>query len=261
MPPQNQRESLQVSFEGWAGHRLVGRLECPSGTPVVFALFAHCFGCSKDSKAAFRISRALAEHQIAALRFDFTGLGESEGEFAATTFASNVEDVLAAARFLQREYQSPTLLVGHSLGGLAVILAAQQLPSANIVSSIAAPSNTECLRRTLLEHSPGIATTVVTEVRLMGQLVRVSKDILDGLVGNRIQEAVETLGRSLLVFHSPVDDVVGIDHAERLYGWAQHPKSLVALPGADHLLVDGADATFIGHVLAAYVGRHADRKQ
>ena len=246
-----------LRFPSPAGHELAGRLELPVGEPRAVALFAHCFTCGKDLKATTRISRALARRGIATLRFDFTGLGESEGDHAGTTFAANVDDVVAAADFLRREVMAPALLVGHSLGGAAVLAAAHRIAESTAVATIGAPSSTDHLRELLVRRAPGLAAGAdAVEVDLGGRPVRVGQALLDDLASTRLEERIAGLGRALLVMHSPVDGTVGIDHARRIFEAARHPKSFVALPEADHLLLrDPADAEYAAAVLCAWASR------
>src|SRR5687768_2506331 len=237
----------QIRFQGPAGNELAGHLELPVGEPTAVALFAHCFTCGKDLKATTRISRALARRGVATLRFDFTGLGESGGDHAATTFAANVEDLVAAADFLRRELMAPALLVGHSLGGAAVLAAAHRVPESVAVVTIGAPASTDHLRELLVRRAPQLAAGAeAVEVDLGGRAVRVGRALLDDLASTRLDERIAELGRALLVMHSPVDMVVGIDHARRIFEAARHPKSFVALPEADHLLLrDPADSEYV----------------
>jgi uncharacterized OsmC-like protein/alpha/beta superfamily hydrolase len=248
----------RVSFPGSTGARLAGRIEVPEeGEPAAFALFAHCFTCSKDLKSAGGICRELTARGIAVLRFDFTGLGESEGKFADTNFSSNVEDLVAAAAFLRRERRAPALLVGHSLGGLAMLAAAPLIPEAAAVATIGAPSDTGHLRSKLTVLAAADAGEPAAEVDLGGlRPVRIRRQLLDDLAADHLQGVLAGLGKALLLFHSPADNVVGIEHAERLFLAARHPKSFVSLGTADHLLTDPSDAAHVGAVLAAWSGRY-----
>ncbi len=256
------RKTLRVKFEGAQGHQLSGRLEMPAGEVTAWALFAHCFTCGKDLKAVVRIGRALAERGIAVLRFDFTGLGESAGEFADTDFSSNVADLVSAAEHMQREWGGPEILIGHSLGGAAVLAAAGRIPQARAVVTIAAPSDTEHLRDKLLEVAPELASEGAARIDLGGGSVQVRKQLLEDLEEQRMLDAIGELGRPLLVLHSPVDQVVGIDHARRIYQAAKHPKSFVSLDGADHLLLERPDdSRFVADVLAAWAARYVPRPQ
>ncbi len=252
----------RVRFEGALGEHLAARLELPEGEPRAFALFAHCFTCSKDLKAVVRISRALAERGVGVFRFDFTGLGESEGDFADTDFSSNLEDLVAAAGYLGERWGGPQILVGHSLGGAAVLAAAKRIPAARLVATLGAPSDTDHLRQTLLDRAPELAgegEAAEAEVDLAGRRIRVRRQLLEDLARQNVREAIASLDRPLLIFHSPVDRVVGIDHARRIYEAARHPKSFVSLDGADHLLLERpGDARFVGEVLSAWASRYVE---
>ena len=247
----------RVEFEGARGQRLVGRLELPpDGVPRATALFAHCFTCSKDIRCAVQVSRALAALEIGTLRFDFTGIGESAGDFAETTVSSNVDDLVAAAAFLERELGAPSLLVGHSLGGAAVLLAAGRLPTVRAVATIGAPAETTHVRRLLQAELDEIATHGEADVTLGGRAVTIGQAFVDDLDGARLLDAVAALDAALLLFHAPDDRLVGMDHAARLYTAAPHPKSFVSLAGADHFLSRAEDAAYVGAVLAAWAERY-----
>lgn len=247
----------RVRFEGGSGAMLAARLERPAGEPRSWALFAHCFTCSKDLKAVVRISRALVDRGIAVLRFDFTGLGESEGDFAETDFSSNLEDLVAAADHMRRVYRAPRLLVGHSLGGAAVLAVAGRIAEVAAVATLGAPSDTDHLKETLLRQAPELAESDEAEVVLAGRPFRIRRRLLEDLEEHGMREAIGALGVPLLIFHSPVDEVVGIEHAARIYRAARHPKSFVSLDGADHLLLARPeDARFVGEVLASWSGRY-----
>jgi len=249
-----KREHLR--FPGARGGTLAGRLESPVPEPTAYALFVHCFTCSKDLKAAGWISRALVDRGIAVFRFDFTGIGESEGDFTATDFSSNLDDLVAAADFLRERYQAPGLLVGHSLGGTAVLAAAERIPEARAVSTIGALSDTGHLRETLIHLSPELESRGEAEVDLGGgHPFRIRKELLDDLAEDHLQGVLHRLHRPLLLFHSPVDNVVGIEHAHRLFEAAKHPKSYMSLGMADHLLSRERDARYVGEILAAWAGR------
>ena len=247
----------RLKFPGSQDHELVGWLETRDATPVAYAIFCHCFTCSKDIKAAGRISRALAERGIAVLRFDFTGIGESEGDFAETDFSSNLEDLIAAADFLRSEREAPRLLIGHSLGGAAVLCAAPRIPEVSAVATIAAPSDTEHLRDTLVRLSPELEARGEAEIDLGGgRPFRIRQQLLDDLSEDHLQQILGNLGKPLLLFHSPLDRTVAVENAERLFLAAKHPKSFVSLGTADHLLSDERDALHAGEVLAAWARRY-----
>ncbi len=245
-------------FPNSDGQRLAGRLEWPLGTPRAFALFAHCFTCSKGSAAAARIARGLSRLGLAVLRFDFTGLGDSEGEFANTGFSSNVEDLVAAADALRREHRAPSLLIGHSLGGAAVLLAARRIPEVRAVATLAAPSEPGHVRRLLRGSEDEIRRAGSAEVELGGRRFRIGRAFLDDLEDATLLERLPELGAALLVAHSPQDEVVGIDHARRLFEAARHPKSFLTLDGADHLLTRRADAEYASGLIRAWVERYLD---
>ncbi len=250
---------MKVSFPSARGERLVGRLELPAFSVRACALFAHCFTCTKDLKAVGQISRSLAERGIAVLRFDFTGLGESGGDFADTDFSSNMQDLVAAADYMRAEFEAPRILIGHSLGGAAVLAMADQVPECVAVATIGAPSDTEHLSRALRRQAPGLAVEDEVEVNLAGRPFRIRRRLLEDLDAHNLMPAITSLDRALLVFHSPVDETVSIEHARRIYQTAKHPKSFVSLDTADHLLLsDARDARYVGSVLAAWAERYLD---
>jgi putative redox protein len=249
----------RVKFRGGSGFELAARVELPVGRPRAHALFAHCFTCSKDLKAARRISMALAERGIAVMRFDFTGIGESEGDFVETDFSSNVGDLVAAADFMREHYGPPRILIGHSLGGAAVLSAAARIPDSVAVATIAAPSDTSHLGDRLIRLAPELDRRGEAEVNLGGRRFRVRRELVDDLHENELEPAIAALGRALLVMHSPSDEAIGIDNAWRIFEAAGHPKSFVALEGADHLLLrNERDARYAAEVLAAWADRYLD---
>jgi uncharacterized OsmC-like protein/alpha/beta superfamily hydrolase len=254
-------KSEHLRFPGAQGQELAARLDSPVTTPSAYALFAHCFTCSKDIKAAGWISRALVERGVAVLRFDFTGLGESGGDFAGTDFSSNLDDLVAAADFLRREREAPRLLVGHSLGGCAVLAAAERIPEALAIATLGAPSDTEHLRQTIVRLAPDLEARGEAEVNLGGRPFRIRKQLLDDLEEDHLRGVLKRLHKALLIFHSPVDNIVGIDHARRLFEMAKHPKSFVSLDRADHLLTGERDARYAGDVLAAWSSRYLEGVQ
>jgi putative redox protein len=252
-------KSERLTFPGATGDQLAARLDHGGEEPRAYALFAHCFTCSKDLKAVSRISRALVRRGIAVLRFDFTGLGESEGEFAETDFSSNLEDLLAAAETLRQKYRAPELLIGHSLGGAAVLVAASEVPEAVAVATLGAPSDTQHLRDTLLSSAPELADEAEAEVTLAGRTFRIRRQLLEDLDRHKVLPAVGELDRALLVCHSPVDEVVDVDHARRIFEAARHPKSFLSLDQADHLLIrDPRDARWVADMLAAWASRYLE---
>lgn len=250
----------RISFLNGRGERLAARLELPEDErPQAFALFAHCFTCSKDLTAVVHISRALSSRRIAVLRFDFTGLGESEGEFAATTFGTQVSDLVAAARFLEQNYQAPQLLIGHSLGGTAVLAAAAEIPSARGVVTIAAPFHPGHLRGLLGEATEQIERNGEAPVEIAGRSFTIRKGLLEDLESRQPVETLQKLKAALLVLHSPHDEIVPLSNATEIYRAAPHPKSFISLEPADHLLTDSKDSRYAGEVIAAWAGRYLER--
>ncbi len=246
----NQR----VEFQNEDGHNLKGILDTPATAPRAYALFAHCFTCSKNLKAANHITRSLTEAGIAVLRFDFTGLGQSEGEFADTNFSSNVQDLIAACRYLDEHHEAPKILLGHSLGGTAVLQAAPEIPSSVAVATIGSPADPTHVGHMFTEHKETLAEKGEAEVHLGGRPFRVKQQFLDDLERHDLPTAVGSLRKALLVMHAPLDDIVEIDNASRLFSAARHPKSFVSLDKADHLLTGEAEARYAGQVLAAWAG-------
>ena len=250
-------ETLRIEFPNAEGQLLAARLEMPRGAPRAFALFAHCFTCSKDVHAATRISRALTADGLAVLRFDFTGLGGSEGDFANTDFTSNVEDLGAAAAWLAEAHRAPGLLVGHSLGGAAVLAAARSLPDVHAVATIAAPSNPSHLLEVFEPVVPEIEARGLASVRIGGRSFPITKRFLDDLDDHPLEQQLgASTGKAYLFFHAPGDRVVPIEHARRLFDAAPFPKSFVSLDDADHLLAREDDARFVADVLAAWSRRY-----
>lgn len=246
----------KVNFPGHDGGMLAARLDLPDGPVRAQALFAHCFTCSKDIFAAQRIAQGLAERGIAVLRFDFTGLGHSEGEFANTNFSSNVADLVAAANWLACEGCAPQLLVGHSLGGAAVLAAAGDIASVRAVATIAAPADADHVLANFEADLARIEADGAAEVRLGGRAFTIRRQFLDDVQSVRLEARIAALRRPLLVMHAPRDAVVGIDNATRIFVAARHPKSFVSLDEADHLLTRKADARYVAEVLAAWAARY-----
>lgn len=248
----------RFQFTGEGGHQLAAALELPDGEPAAFALFAHCFTCGKDTLAAKRISVALAARGIAVLRFDFTGLGSSEGDFANSTFSSNVADLVHAADHLRATRNAPSILIGHSLGGAAILAAAGKIPEVKAVATIAAPSDPGHVTGLFKEHLDNIRAQDEVEVSLAGRPFRIKREFLDDIVEHELMQDVTGLHKALLVMHSPVDDTVGIDNATRIFVAAKHPKSFVSLDHADHLLTKPADALYAAELIAAWTSRYID---
>ncbi len=248
----------RLAFRNSEGKRLSARLDLPiDEKPSAYAIFAHCFTCTKNFNAVVNIDRALARHGIAVLRFDFTGLGESEGDFSETNFSTNVTDLVAAADFLSANYEAPKLLIGHSLGGAAVLQAASKIASAQAVATIAAPADPSNLLRFLGEHSrESLETTGETTINLSGREFKIRKQFLDDLQQTRMKDAVVNLKMPLMIFHSPSDQVVPIENAGKIFAAAHHPKSFVSLDSADHLLSNREDSLYVGSVLGAWSIRY-----
>lgn len=250
--------SEKVTFPGHTGEMLAARLDMPAGPPRAFALFAHCFTCSKDIFAAARIANALAENGFAVLRFDFTGLGASDGEFANTNFSSNVQDLLEAANYLRENHAAPSVLVGHSLGGAAVLAAAGDIPEVRAVSTIGAPADAEHVIHNFGAAIDEIDETGSATVKLAGRDFTIHKQFLDDVRGSSLTDRLAKLKRALLVFHAPLDQTVGIENAAAIFSAAKHPKSFISLDDADHLLSRRADAIYVANVLSAWCTRFLD---
>ncbi len=249
----------KVTFPGGSGAELVGPLDHPVGRSRSVALFAHCFTCDRTSRAASRIARGLAEAGYTVLRFDFTGLGESEGAFAETTYTTNLDDLRAAARWLEGEVGAPQLLVGHSLGGAAVLAVAGEMDSVEAVAVVGAPSTPAHVTHLLADGVPTAGGHLA--VTIGGRELHVSQELARDLTAQPQLERVAGLGRPLLILHAPGDLVVGIDEARVIYETARHPKSFLALDGADHLLLDPRDAQFAATMIAAWADRHVTKEQ
>jgi alpha/beta superfamily hydrolase len=246
----------RVAFAGTAGQKLAARLDAPDEAPSAYALFAHCFTCGKDVFAATRIAQQLAAHGIAVLRFDFTGLGASEGEFANTNFSSNVADLVAAAAHLRENYQAPALLIGHSLGGAAVLAAAGSVPECKAVVTIAAPSDVRHVRHLLGDQAARIEADGEAKVMLAGRPFTIKRQFLQDAEEQQLTAKLAELRRALLVMHSPRDDTVDIANATRIFTAAKHPKSYLSLDTADHLLSARADAVYAADLIAAWAVRY-----
>ena len=249
---------IKATFENDQGEMLAGLLEMPDATPTAFALFAHCFTCSKDIAAASRITRNLAALGVATLRFDFTGLGNSDGDFSNSNFSSNVEDLTAAARYLETHHSAPKLLIGHSLGGAAVIAGAHVISSALAVVTIGAPSSASHVRHLFANARETIESAGRATVDLGGRQFAIKKQFLEDIDRYSSTEHIRSLNKALLVFHSPADSTVPIDEAARIYTAAKHPKSFVSLDQADHLLSRREDSEYVSQVIAAWASRYLD---
>jgi len=249
-------KSDKITFTGALGDTLAARLDMPDGEVRAYALFAHCFTCTKDIFAASRIAQGLTAHGIAVLRFDFTGLGASEGEFANTNFTSNVGDLVAAAEYLRENHAAPKLLIGHSLGGAAVLAAAPSIDEVEAVCTIGAPADPGHVTNNFGDDVCRIDAEGEADVTLVGRPFRIKKQFLDDIRAQKLKDTISHLNRALLIFHSPVDNVVGIENAQEIYVAAKHPKSFVSLDDADHLLSKRADAIYCANVIAAWADRY-----
>jgi uncharacterized OsmC-like protein/pimeloyl-ACP methyl ester carboxylesterase len=251
--------SERFNFPNSKGEQLAATLDLPLGKPAAFALFAHCFTCGKDILAAKRIAERLTIHGIGVLRFDFTGLGGSDGEFANTHFSSNVDDLVAAADHLRKMYGAPAILIGHSLGGAAVLAAAHKIVDARCVVTIAAPCDPAHVAGLFKDHIDKIREHGEVEVALAGRPFRIKREFLDDVAEKKLQNCLADLRKALLIFHSPTDDTVGIDNASHIFTAAKHPKSFVSLAGADHLLSKKSDAVYVAGVIAAWAERYLEQ--
>jgi uncharacterized OsmC-like protein/fermentation-respiration switch protein FrsA (DUF1100 family) len=248
----------RFQFPGSEGQQLAAALELPEGETLAYALFAHCFTCGKDVLAAKRIAVALAAKGIAVLRFDFTGLGSSEGDFANSTFSSNVADLVRAADHLRETRKAPAILIGHSLGGAAVLAAAGQIPEAKAIVTIAAPSDPAHITHFFADRIEDIRKQGNVEISLAGRPFHIKREFLDDIAEHNLMNHVARLRKALLIMQSPTDDTVSIDNATRIFVAAKHPKSFIALPGADHLLSDRRDGMYAADVIAAWAERYID---
>jgi uncharacterized OsmC-like protein/alpha-beta hydrolase superfamily lysophospholipase len=248
----------RFQFPGSEGQQLAAALELPEGETLAYALFAHCFTCGKDVLAAKRIAVALAAKGIAVLRFDFTGLGSSEGDFANSTFSSNVADLVCAADHLRETREAPAIVIGHSLGGAAVLAAAGQIAEAKAVVTIAAPSDPAHVTHFFADRIEDIRKHGKVEVSLAGRPFQIKREFLDDIAEHKLMDHVAKLHKALLIMQSPTDDTVGIDNATRIFVAAKHPKSFVSLPGADHLLSDRRDGMYAADVIAAWAERYIE---
>ncbi|MCT9000143.1 bifunctional alpha/beta hydrolase/OsmC family protein [Chelativorans intermedius] len=255
--------SQKLEFPGHAGARLAARLDLPNGPVRAFALFAHCFTCSKDLAAVRRIAAELAREGIAVLRFDFTGLGSSEGEFASTNFSSNTADLLAAADHLRTHYQAPSVLIGHSLGGAAVLAVAKDIPEVRAAVTIGAPSDAAHVLKNLGTSLEAVEKAGEAEVTLAGRTFTLRRQFVEDVRSQPLKAAISAMRKPLLILHAPLDETVGIENATEIFLAAKHPKSFVSLDTADHLLTRPQDAAFAARVIAGWLSRYivGDRPQ
>ncbi len=248
----------KLTFTSRQGHTLAAALEVPSQPAQAYAIFVHCFTCSKDIAAASRIARALSDKGIAVLRFDFTGLGNSDGDFANTNFSSNLEDLIEAANYLNTHYEAPSILIGHSLGGAAVLAAAQQIDSVKAVVTIAAPATGKHIEHLFTDHAEEIIANDEAMVDLAGRRFRIKRQFLEDVARFNDTEHIVRLNKALLIFHSPLDSMVPVSEASKIYRAAKHPKSFITLDQADHLLTQHKDADYVATMIASWLGRYID---
>ena len=242
----------KIEFEGALGETLAAKVDMPEGDHNACALFAHCFTCSKNLKAVGNIAKALNTKGVAVFRFDFTGLGDSDGSFEDTNFSSNVDDLVAASNYMEKEMGAPSILIGHSLGGAAVIQAAHRMESVDAVATIGAPSSPEHVAKHFESKKEEIEKEGSAIVKLAGRPFRIRKQFLDDLAESKMDDYISGLNRPLLVMHSPVDDTVGIDNAAHIYRTAKHSKSFISLFEADHLLMDESYSRYVGTIIAEW---------
>lgn len=246
----------KFEFEGSQGHTLSARLDKPEGDIKYYALFAHCFTCTKDIFAAGRIAKTLTQHGIAVVRFDFTGLGNSEGDFANTNFSSNVEDLVKAANYMRDHMEPPSILIGHSLGGAAVLAAAKNIPEVKAVTTIGAPFDSKHVSHHFKEKREEILEKGEAEVCLVGRPFKIKKQFIDDIENQNMHHDISNLNKALMIMHAPLDQTVGIENAAEIFKTAKHPKSYVSLDDADHLLSRREDAEYAGHVIAMWAARY-----
>ena len=251
-------KTQRFTFPGSNGNELAARLDLPSGPPRAYALFAHCFTCTKDILAASRIADGLTGKGIGVLRFDFTGLGGSDGEFSNTNFSSNVDDLIAAADHMRENLAAPQILIGHSLGGAAVLMAAGKMKEVRAVATIAAPADPAHVAHTFQSFVEEIETTGTADVLLGGRPFQIQKQFIEDIRSQNLEAAVAKLHKALLILHAPGDEIVGIENAAQLFQAAKHPKSFITLDGADHLLSRSADAKYAAEIIATWAGRYID---
>ncbi len=254
-------QSKTITFQNARGQTLAAKIDRPAQTPRAYAIFAHCFTCSKDLFAARAIAAALCAHDIAVFRFDFTGSGFSEGTFADTNFSTNVDDLVAAAQALRDNFSAPTILIGHSLGGAAVLAATQRIAEIKAVATIGAPADAAHVVHNLGASLEDIGAQGQAEVRLGRRTFTIKKQFVDDVEGQTLKEAIASLDAALLVLHAPLDDIVGIDNAAQIFSAAKHPKSFISLDTADHLISRHEDATYVADVIASWASRYVPEQK
>jgi uncharacterized OsmC-like protein/pimeloyl-ACP methyl ester carboxylesterase len=245
-------KAIRLEIPGPKGNMLAARLDLPTGAIRAYALFAHCFTCGKDGHAARRISSALTEKGIGVVRFDFTGLGDSEGDFASSNFSSNIDDLVEIAQFMAKEGKAPSLMIGHSLGGAAVLCASRHLDFVKAVACINAPATTDHLADLLTELTDDAGSSAIN---IGGRPFTITQQFLHDLASHKVLDCAAELGKPLLILHAPLDNIVGIDHARQIFEKARHPKSFVSLDDSDHLLSDKKDTSYAAEIIAAWGSR------
>lgn len=251
----------QLNIKNTNGDSLAATLELPSKPPKFYALFAHCFTCSKNTLAATYISKKLVERGIAVLRFDFTGLGSSEGDFSDTNFSSNLEDIISVSNFLKINHEEPELLIGHSLGGAAVLSVAQSIDSVKAVVTIGAPSTADHVQHLFSDLKENILNNSEVLADVGGRKFKIKKQFIDDISLHNTTEHLANLNKALLIFHSPVDSIVSIDEAAKIYQASRHPKSFVSLENADHLLTNKQDASYVADIISSWASRYLHQDQ
>jgi putative redox protein len=251
---------MKFNFTNKEGIELSGKLELPNGEPKAFAIFAHCFTCSKNFSVTSTISRSLAERGIATLRFDFTGLGNSDGDFANTNFSSNVQDLVSAFSSIEEKYQSPSILIGHSLGGAAVLKASTLLSHIKAVVTIGATSCTSHISHLFSEDLNEITSAGEAEVNLAGRKFKIKKQFIEDINETEILKELKKQNKAYLVMHSPVDETVSINHAEKIYQALKHSKSFISLDNADHLLTKKVDSKYVAGIIHSWLERYISPK-
>ena len=255
-------KSIKVEFTNTEGQSLAGKIEMPGDQkPVAYAIFAHCFTCSKNLNTVRNISRGLNRNGIAVLRFDFTGLGDSEGDFSDTNFSSNIKDLIQAADYLKANYEAPQIIIGHSLGGAAVLRTAAKIESVKAVATIGAPFDPPHVKKLLSSGIEEIEQKGEAEVSIGGRPFRIKKHFIDDLEKYDSADEIKNLNRALLVIHSPQDTTVGINNAGEIFGAAMHPKSFVSIDGADHLVTNDQDSIYVGEVISSWAKRYVSTEK
>lgn len=246
----------KITFKNSNGIRLAAKLELPENKPKAYAIFAHCFTCNKNLTAVRTIGRMLNEKNIAVLRFDFTGLGESDGNFENTNFSSNIQDLYSAAEYLELNYKAPSLLIGHSLGGSAVLYASANMPSIKAIATIGAPASPSHVSNIFRNSIEEIKTSGKATVTIGGRPFTIKKQFMEDINSKNINKSLDKFRDSLLILHAPQDTIVGIDNAAEIYKAARHPKSFISLNGADHLLSNKEDSMYAGNIIATWADRY-----